>query len=180
MGVADNPKHSHSMKLALLFVGVASALDLETYVGGLSACADTGAFCLEQPTMYVGDMPTSHPSIIDTFPLMTKLPTLQQTVLPMIRPGSETQDTTTWKCDTNPSPVPGLAEELVYGYVAAGNKLPYCVPLPTGAGDSSTSTWMQLGYAVKKMEHAVWAAYYSYVPVIASVYAADDAFFGWS
>merc|ERR1711924_333733 len=81
--------------------------------------------------------------------------------------GSETQDTTTWKCDTNPSPVPGLAEELVYGYVAAGNKLPYCVPLPTGAGDSSTSTWMQLGYAVKKMEQAVWAAYYSYVPVIA-------------
>merc|ERR1711918_58973 len=172
MGVADNPKHSHSMKLALLFVGVASALDLETYVGGLSACADTEAVCLEQPTMYVGDKPTSHPSIIDTFPLMTKLPTLQQTVLPMIRPGSETQDTTAWKCDTNPSMVPGLSEELVYGYVAAGNHIPYCVPLPVDAADTSASTWMQLGYALKKIEQAIWAAYYASVPALVAEYAA--------
>merc|ERR1711998_1352 len=162
------------MKFALLFVGVAAALDLETYVGGLTACADTEAFCLEKPTMYAGTMPTSHPTLIDTFPAITTLPTLKQTVLPMI------QDTTTWKCDTSSSPVPGLSEELVYGYVAAGNHLPYCVPLPTLAGDSSSSTWMQLGYALKKLEQAVWATYYASVPTMAAEYMADDAFFGWS
>merc|ERR1711998_361167 len=167
-------------KLALLFVGVASALDLESYVGGLTACADTEAYCLLMPTMYAGDMPTSHPALIDTFPAHTDLPTLKETVLPMIRGGSETQDTTSWKCDTSPSPVPGLAEELVYGYVAQGNKLPYCVPLPASASDSSASSWMQLGYALKKVEQAIWAAYYASVPGIAAVYAGSDIFYGWS
>merc|ERR1712146_813094 len=98
---------------------------------------------------------------------------------PMIRGGSETQDTA-WKCDTNPGTVAGLSEELVYGYVAAGNHLPYCVPLPMAASDSSESTWMQLGYALKKAEQAIWAAYYASVPAMVTEFAASDAFFGWS
>merc|ERR1711998_822928 len=98
--------------------------------------------CLEKSSMYIGDMPTAHPMAIDTFAAITKPPTVPQTVLPMIRGGNTNHDTTTWKCDTSPSIVPGLAEELVYGYVAAGNHLPYCVPVPVDAS-SSASTWMQ-------------------------------------
>merc|ERR1711998_747689 len=136
--------------------------------------------CLEKSSMYIGDMPTAHPMAIDTFAAITKPPTVPQTVLPMIRGGSVTQDTTTWKCDASPSIVPGLSEELVYGYVAAGSHMPYCVPLPTGAADSSDSLWMQLGYALKKYEQAIWAAYYASVPSLAAGYAAGDAYFGWS
>merc|ERR1711998_672425 len=177
-GATENERLA--MKFALLFVGVASALARESYVGGLSVCSDSEAFCLEKPSMYIGDMPTSHPAAIDTFAALTKPPTVPQTVLPMIRGGNSNHDTTTWKCDMNPSIVPGLTAELVYGYVAAGNSLPYCIPLPVAASDSSASTWMQLGYALKKAEQAMWAAYYTEVPGMAAMFAAGDAFFGWS
>merc|ERR1712146_515539 len=94
-------------------------------------------------------------------------------------------ETSNWKCDkasaSAASSFPMIASEMIYAYVVAGNTAPYCVPLPATAGASLTSSvWMHIGYALKKYEQSLWAAYYSSVPYTSmSIYSAADSFYLW-
>merc|ERR1711998_778997 len=120
---------------------------------GLTPCADSELFCIASVSLYAGDMPSKHPSLLDTVPTITKLPTLAQTVLPVISPANTVHSTEAWKCDSmsasTASALPALSQELVYGYMVAGNSVPYCIPVPLDAADSvSDSLWTQLGYAM--------------------------------
>merc|ERR1712178_123408 len=121
-------------------------------------------------------------------PMLTKLPNKAQTVLSLVSPANKVHDTTPWKCDSNSalaaSSFAAAAFEMAYAYVEAGNHLkPYCVPLPQSAGSSlTTSYFMTLGYALKKYEQSLWAAYYDASTPASSIasYLAADSFYQWS
>merc|ERR1712139_304105 len=149
-------------------------------VPGLTACLDGEDFCKTQ--LYAGDMPSRHPALIDTIPMLNHLPNAAQSVLPMASPANSVHATDIWKCDskiidfTNPM----MDAELLNAYVHSGNSVPYCVPIPVAAGDTTSSLWMNLGYFLKKMEQAHWAVFYSSSFALLAEYLAADAFYLWS
>merc|ERR1712146_475923 len=96
--------------------------------------------------------------------MLTHGPNQAQSVLSLVSPANTVHETSNWKCDkasaSAASSFPMIASEMIYAYVVAGNTAPYCVPLPATAGASLTSSvWMHIGYALKKYEQSLWAAY---------------------
>merc|ERR1712167_123153 len=178
--------------LAAVNAGFTEDVDAELAANnpGATACGtatdtDSIAYCTSLMTLYAADMPSKHPALLDTIPALTSPPNLGQSVLPMVSPANTIHSTTSWKCDSDSSGTassfPALAGELAYAYVVQGNPTPYCVPLPKdSSGSVSESKWLQLAYAMKKDEQAMWAAYYLTTPITSLAdYLAADAFYLW-